>query len=171
MPADVLLNQISHGNSLPILLDYCSPSTKANSIIIPYKRIYIDNDSLQLLFDGNAPLLEDIQVEYTNMTRCSTIGVSITIDQSMFVFVKIDHLSFFLEYERKHGKLFVEIIISGPMQQDNLDLVQSIAVRIVKAAFVGAVTNGDKITQKVHDIIIERSVNWPITMQENVIVE
>ncbi len=78
VPADVLLNQINHGNSLLILLDYRSPSTEANSIIIPYERIDIDDDSLQLLFDGNVPLLEDIQVEYTNMTRCSTIGVTIT---------------------------------------------------------------------------------------------
>ena len=80
-------------------------------------------------------------------------------------------MAFFREYEGKHGKLFVETMLSGPMKQDDLDLVRSIAVRIVKAAVVGAVTNGDKITQEVHDIIIERSVNWPITMQEHVIVE
>ena len=171
VPADVLLNQISHGNSLPILLDCNAPSTEANSIINPYDRIDIDNDYLQSLFNGNVPSLEDIQVEYTNMTKCSTIGVSIPMHQSMFVFVKIDQLVFFREYERKHGKLFVETMLSGPMKQDDLDLVRSIAVRIVNAAVVGAVIDGVDITQEVHDIIITRSVNWPTIMQKHVIVE
>jgi hypothetical protein len=171
VPADVLLNQITHGNSLPILLDYNAPSTEANSIIIPYDRIDIDNDNLQSLFDGKVPSLEDIQFEYTNMTKCSTIGISIPKHQSMFVFVKIDQLVFFREYERKHGRLFVETMLSGPMRQNDLDLVRSIAVRIVNAAVVGAVIDGVDITQEVHDIIITRSVNWPTIMQNHVIVE
>ena len=57
------------------------------------------------------------------------------------------------------------------MRQDDLDLVRSIAVRIVNAAVVGAVIDGVDITQEVHDIIITRSVNWPTIMQNHVIVE
>jgi hypothetical protein len=62
-------------------------------------------------------------------------------------------------------------MLSGPMRQNDLVLVRSIAVRIVNAAVVGAVIDGVDITQEVHDIIITRSVNWPTIMQNHVIVE
>ena len=100
------------------------------------------------------------------MTRSSTLGVSIPCHVSEFIFVKIDHLALINEHELANGILFYETELSGPLNQNDLDLVRSIAVKIIKAAVAAHV---DQITQQIQDIIITHSVNWPVKMHHHVI--
>ena len=171
VPANSLLNQISHGNSWPILLDRAAPNNEANSIIVPYERIEIDNETLYSLFDGKVPSLEDIKTEYSNLSPGSSIGVSIPKYVSKFIFVKIDHLAWFGQFEMKYGKTYVETMLSGPMKKDDIKLVKKIAVKIVRAVVAAPVINGNEITQEIRDIISLRSVDWPIIIRKHVIIE
>ena len=120
MPADSLLNQISNGKSPPILLECASSSKEANSIIVPYDRIDIEDDMLHSLFDGKVPSLEDIKNEYSNLSGSYSIGVSIPRYVSKFIFVKIDQLAWFGDFETKYGKTYVETLLSGPMKKNDL---------------------------------------------------
>ena len=171
VPADSLLNQITYGVSRPILIDYASLNEEANSIIVPYIRIDIEDDMLYSLFDGKVPSLEDIKTEYSNLSPGSSIGVSIPNHVSNFIFVKIDQLAWFGDFETKYGKTYVETMLSGPMKKDEIKLVKEIAVKIVRAVVAAPAINGNEITQEIRDIIILRSVDWPIIIRKHVIIE
>jgi hypothetical protein len=173
VPAHSLLNQISYGKSRPTLFECASPNKLANCTIVPYERIEIDYDILLSLFDDNVPSLDNIKSEYSNLSRApgSSFGLSISKYVSKFIFVKIDHLAWFGNFEKKYGKTFVETMLSGPMKKDDLKLVKKIAVNIVRAAVAAPPKHGNEISKKIRDIIIEKSVNWQIVMQKHVIVE
>ena len=126
---------------------------------------------LYSLFDGKVPSLEDIKTEYSNLSPGSSIGVSIPIHVSNFIFVKIDQLAWFGDFETKYGKTYVETMLSGPMKKDDIKLVKKIAVKIVRAVVAAPVINGNEITQEIRDIISLRSVDWPIIIRKHVIIE
>jgi hypothetical protein len=173
VPADSLLNQISNGKSCPTLFDFDSPSKEANCIIVPFERIDMEDDLLHSLFDGNVPSLDDIKNEYSNLSPAlnNSFGVSISKHVSKFIFVKIDQLAWFGNFQSKYGKTYVETLLSGPMKKNDLKLVKKIAVNIVRAAVAAPPLHGNEIAKKIRDIIIDQSVNWPIVMQKHVIVE
>ena len=171
VPAYSLLNQITYRRSRPILIDYASLNEEANSIIVPYTRIDIEDDMLHSLFDGKVPSLQDIKNEYSNLSAGNSIGVSFPIHVSNFIFVKIDQLAWFGDFESKYGKTYVETMLSGPMKKDEIQLVKKIAVKIVRAVVAAPVINGNEITQEIRDIISLRSVDWPIIIRKHVIIE
>jgi len=89
---------------------------------------------------------------------------------SEYIFVKIDQLACINEREFTNGSCFIETLLTGPLNQMELDAVRSIAVDIVRAAAVSE-NHGSPLTQRMKDIILSYSLSWPVVMHEHVIVE
>jgi hypothetical protein len=173
VPAHSLLNQLSYEKSWPTLFDFGFPSEEVNCIIVPYQRFEIEDDLLDSLFDGKVPSLENVKNEYSNLSPApgNSIGISISKYVSKFIFVKIDQLAWYGNFQSKYGKTYVNTMLSGPMKKNDLKLVKKIAVNIVRAAVAAPPIHGNEIPEKIRDIIIEQSVNWQIVIQKHVIVE
>ncbi len=105
------------------------------------------------------------------MTREDTLGVSIPTNPSEYIFVKIDQLACINEHEFTNGSFFMETLLTGPLNQIELDAVRSIAVDIVRAAAASKNHGPPLTTQKMKDIIVSYSLSWPVVMHEHVIVE
>ena len=172
VPADSLLNQVTAGNSAPIIFDFSHPNAGANTLIVLYERLELNHSTLQTLFGSHpVPTLHDTNFGDLLLTMQHPLGVSIPIYPFKFIFVKIDILASIDEHEFNKGSLFFETLLTGPLTQIELDAVRSIAVDIVRAAAVSENHGGPPLTQKIKDIIITHSSSWPVVMHEHVIVE
>jgi hypothetical protein len=171
VPAGSLLCQVTAGNSAPIILDFSQPTAVANTLIVPYERLDLNHSTLQTLFDNHqVPTLVDTNFGDLLLTRGNTLGVSIPTNPSEYIFVKIDQLACINEHEFTNGSFFMETLLTGPLNQIELDAVRIIAVDIVRAA-AASEHHGPPLTQKMKDIIVSYALSWPVVMHEHVIVE
>ena len=171
VPAGSLLHQVTAGNSAPIILDFSKPTAGANTLIVPYESFDLNHSTLQTLFDNHrVPTLVDTNFGDLLLTGGNTLGVSIPTNTSEYIFVKIDQLACINEREFTNGSCFIETLLTGPLNQMELDAVRSIAVDIVRAAAVSE-NHGSPLTKRMKDIIVSYSLSWPVVMHEHVIVE
>ena len=168
VPADTLLNKVPLGISRPLIFAFVHPNTGANTIIVPYKCLQLNDKTVQALF-GSHPVLTLTETNFGDLrlTMQPPLGVSIPIHPSEFIFVKIDILACIDEHIFSDRTIFYETMLTGPLNPIDLDVVRNIAVDIIKAA----VASSAQVTQEIKDIVVTHSSRWPIVKHERVIVE
>ncbi len=168
VPLDTLLNKVTLGNSWPLIFDFIHPNTDTNTVFVPYKHLQLNDKSIQTLFGSHpVPTLTGTNFGDLCLTMQHPLGVSTPIHPSKFIFAKIDILASIDEHKFSDSTIFNETMLTGLLNPINLDVVQKIAVDIIKAA----VASSAQVTQEIKDIVVTHSSRWPIVKHEHEIVK
>jgi hypothetical protein len=91
--ADTLLNTVMLGSSRPVIFDLLHPNTGANTLIVPYEHLQLNDRTMPKLFGSHpVPTVNKTNFGDLLLTMQHPLGVSIPIHRSEFIFVKIDIL-------------------------------------------------------------------------------
>ena len=124
VPADTLLNKVTLGDSRPLIFDFVDPNTGANTVIVPYERLQLNDMTVLTLFGSHpVPTLTETNFGDLCLTMQHLLGVSIPIHPSKFIFVKNDTLASIDEHIFSDCTVFYETMLTGPLNPINLDAV------------------------------------------------